>query len=109
MPGRRIRRERCSARKRPAPSVTADSGENGRLGRRSAHRPTRRRQPTISNEELHMALPAHEETFEGTGGLKIFFRSWRPTGNPRGHGTADKATVPAGSQLFYDTTGSKDK
>ncbi len=25
------------------------------------------------------------------------------------HGTADKATVPAGSQLFYDTAGSKDK
>jgi alpha-beta hydrolase superfamily lysophospholipase len=31
-----------------------------------------------------MALPAHEETFQGTGGLKIFFRSWRPTGSPRG-------------------------
>jgi alpha-beta hydrolase superfamily lysophospholipase len=25
------------------------------------------------------------------------------------HGTADKATVPSGSQLFYDTAGSKDK
>lgn len=25
------------------------------------------------------------------------------------HGTADKATVPAGSQLFHDTAGSKDK
>jgi alpha-beta hydrolase superfamily lysophospholipase len=25
------------------------------------------------------------------------------------HGTADKATVPAGSQFFYDTVGSKDK
>ncbi len=25
------------------------------------------------------------------------------------HGTADKATVPAGSQFFYDTAGSKDK
>ena len=25
------------------------------------------------------------------------------------HGTADKATVPAGSQFFFDTTGSKDK
>lgn len=25
------------------------------------------------------------------------------------HGTADKATVPAGSQFFYDTTGSRDK
>jgi len=25
------------------------------------------------------------------------------------HGTADKATRPAGSQLFYDTAGSKDK
>ncbi len=25
------------------------------------------------------------------------------------HGTADKATMPAGSQLFYDTAGSKDK
>ena len=25
------------------------------------------------------------------------------------HGTADKATKPSGSQLFYDTTGSKDK
>jgi alpha-beta hydrolase superfamily lysophospholipase len=24
-----------------------------------------------------------EETFDGTGGLKIFFRSWRPAGNPR--------------------------
>ena len=31
-----------------------------------------------------MALPAHEETFQGTGGLKIFFRSWRPAGSPRG-------------------------
>ena len=30
-----------------------------------------------------MAQAAHEETFEGTGGLKIFFRSWRPTGKPR--------------------------
>ena len=25
------------------------------------------------------------------------------------HGTADKATVPAGSQFFYDTAGSADK
>jgi acylglycerol lipase len=25
------------------------------------------------------------------------------------HGTADKATVPAGSQFFYDTVGSRDK
>ena len=25
------------------------------------------------------------------------------------HGTADKVTKPAGSQLFYDTVGSKDK
>ncbi len=25
------------------------------------------------------------------------------------HGTADKATVPSGSQYFYDTAGSKDK
>lgn len=25
------------------------------------------------------------------------------------HGTADKATIPAGSQFFYDTVGSKDK
>ncbi len=25
------------------------------------------------------------------------------------HGTADKATMPSGSQLFYDTAGSKDK
>jgi alpha-beta hydrolase superfamily lysophospholipase len=25
------------------------------------------------------------------------------------HGTADKATVPAGSQFFYDTAGSSDK
>ena len=25
------------------------------------------------------------------------------------HGTADKATVPHGSQFFYDTAGSKDK
>ena len=25
-----------------------------------------------------------EETFEGIGGLKIFFRSWRPEGQPRG-------------------------
>jgi alpha-beta hydrolase superfamily lysophospholipase len=25
------------------------------------------------------------------------------------HGTADKATVPSGSQFFYDTVGSKDK
>jgi alpha-beta hydrolase superfamily lysophospholipase len=25
------------------------------------------------------------------------------------HGTADKATRPAGSQFFYDTTGSSDK
>jgi acylglycerol lipase len=25
------------------------------------------------------------------------------------HGTADKATVPAGSQVFFDTAGSKDK
>ena len=25
------------------------------------------------------------------------------------HGTADKATVPAGSQFFYDTAGSRDK
>jgi acylglycerol lipase len=25
------------------------------------------------------------------------------------HGTADKATKPSGSQLFYDTAGSKDK
>jgi alpha-beta hydrolase superfamily lysophospholipase len=25
------------------------------------------------------------------------------------HGTADKATVPAGSQLFYERAGSRDK
>ena len=25
------------------------------------------------------------------------------------HGSADKATKPSGSQLFYDTAGSKDK
>ena len=25
------------------------------------------------------------------------------------HGTVDKATVPSGSQFFYDTAGSKDK
>ena len=25
------------------------------------------------------------------------------------HGTADKATKPSGSQVFYDTAGSKDK
>ena len=25
------------------------------------------------------------------------------------HGTADKATMPAGSQLFFDTAGSRDK
>jgi alpha-beta hydrolase superfamily lysophospholipase len=25
------------------------------------------------------------------------------------HGTVDKATVPSGSQFFYDTVGSKDK
>jgi alpha-beta hydrolase superfamily lysophospholipase len=25
------------------------------------------------------------------------------------HGTADKATVPAGSQVFFDRVGSKDK
>ena len=25
------------------------------------------------------------------------------------HGTEDKATTPSGSQLFYDTAGSKDK
>jgi hypothetical protein len=24
-----------------------------------------------------------EETFEGVGGLRIFFRSWRPEGTPR--------------------------
>ena len=30
-----------------------------------------------------MAQAAREETFEGTGGLKIFFRSWRPEGKPR--------------------------
>jgi acylglycerol lipase len=30
-----------------------------------------------------MAQAAREETFDGTGGLKIFFRSWRPEGKPR--------------------------
>jgi acylglycerol lipase len=30
-----------------------------------------------------MAQIAREETFPGTGGLSIFFRSWRPDGNPR--------------------------
>jgi acylglycerol lipase len=30
-----------------------------------------------------MGTSATEETFDGTGGLKIFFRSWRPTGAPR--------------------------
>ena len=30
-----------------------------------------------------MAQAAHEETFDGTGGLKIFLRSWRPSGTPR--------------------------
>ena len=30
-----------------------------------------------------MAQTAREETFPGTGGLSIFFRSWRPEGNPR--------------------------
>ena len=30
-----------------------------------------------------MAQAAREETFEGTGGLKIFFRSWRPEGKLR--------------------------
>lgn len=31
----------------------------------------------------HMAQSAHEETFDGAGGLKIFLRSWRPQGKPR--------------------------
>jgi acylglycerol lipase len=30
-----------------------------------------------------MTQTAVGETFDGTGGLKIFFRSWRPEGNPR--------------------------
>lgn len=30
-----------------------------------------------------MADAATEETFDGTGGLKIFLRSWQPTGRPR--------------------------
>jgi alpha-beta hydrolase superfamily lysophospholipase len=29
-----------------------------------------------------MAQAAHEETFDSTGGLKIFLRSWRPIGRP---------------------------
>ena len=29
-------------------------------------------------------MKASEETFEGSGGLRIFFRSWRPEGKPRG-------------------------
>ena len=28
-------------------------------------------------------MAASEESFEGAGGLKIFFRSWRPAGAPR--------------------------
>ncbi len=30
-----------------------------------------------------MTQAAREETFDGTGGLKIFFRSWRPEGKSR--------------------------
>ena len=30
-----------------------------------------------------MAQTATEETFDGTGGLRIFLRSWRPAGKPR--------------------------
>ena len=30
-----------------------------------------------------MAQTAQEEMFDGTGGLKIFLRSWRPSGEPR--------------------------
>ena len=31
-----------------------------------------------------MALAEREERFDGTGGLRIFFRSWRPDAKPRG-------------------------
>jgi alpha-beta hydrolase superfamily lysophospholipase len=31
-----------------------------------------------------MTMSMTEETFDGAGGLKIFFRSWRPGGKPRG-------------------------
>ena len=30
-----------------------------------------------------VSIPVREETFESVGGLKIFLRSWRPTGAPR--------------------------
>jgi acylglycerol lipase len=30
-----------------------------------------------------MTQGPHEETFEGTGGVRIFLRSWRPAGRPR--------------------------
>ena len=37
----------------------------------------------FENCEEPMAATPTEETFEGTGGLKIFLRSWRPQGAPR--------------------------
>ena len=40
-----------------------------------------------------MADAATEETFDGTGGLKIFLRSWQPTGRPRA--TFDSSCAPA--------------
>jgi acylglycerol lipase len=45
------------------------------------------REPAFQREEAVMAQGASqksEETFEGVGGLRIFFRSWRPEATARG-------------------------
>jgi alpha-beta hydrolase superfamily lysophospholipase len=45
------------------------------------HRPSLRSEATMQHA---ITRPAREETYEGAGGLKIFFRSWRPTSAARG-------------------------
>ena len=33
--------------------------------------------------DQNVIRPATEETYDGKGGIKIFFRAWRPEGKPR--------------------------
>jgi alpha-beta hydrolase superfamily lysophospholipase len=42
-----------------------------------------------------------EETFDGTGGLKIFLRSWRPAGNPRAAIVICHGVNSHGGQYFW--------
>lgn len=48
-----------------------------------------------------MAQAPSEETFEGVGGVKIFFRSWRPEGQPRAVVVICHGVNSHGGQYFW--------